>query len=1192
MHLTLLLLSLLSSVLQSWNTSNLSVDEGLSSTSVTKIIQSSDGYIYFGTQLGVDRYDGRQIIPISIPEANPDLLSIRDLCEDYRGRIWILSDAGICRLNAGEYTASLQSHLGAKVPKRMVGAADGEYIYFVCRDSTMLRLDVRTEIVRQLAEGVKFMCSDLKDRIFYTDIHGDLNLSCISKGDTHHIKISNPRKMQSHGVPSLAGDQPDWSKAIRLRISGDDLFVIFPKFTIIIDLVNYSATYKDFPRMYDVVSPPSRSESYIAAEGIAVMDRNHNEIAAFRNDGTNFIQDNFTNTACVDREGGIWIGTRNTGVYHLSDNFSGLEVIDFYQHLGIKGAYTKGFAWNGDGTICISTVSAGTLSFKRPQILRRTNFAPVQTGKPQTTDEGLKYSLVRENLIRESDGHRETVKTPSQRNIAILLGKDQKTLWVASATAGLWKMRMEDETFEKVEIFKDREGYSVTGITFDSKGYLWGVADRGIFRIGINDGSVRILSEYDGFPTSGFSGAISSLEDGRIYVGMLNGFLSFKPGLISDRFKPNRILFTHFQRLGTGKVESFPIKPVLEESITLPYESNSFSLGVSDLSFATPAVSALQYRVNGLSDHWVDVSDGRITIVNLPHGKYELEVRHNPNYPVNGSLTSLKIKILRHPLASILAFVIYTILIMAIVTLSVLFVKKKDREKAMIENERRAAKSEKELYTSKVNFLSEIASGIGTPLTLIKAISDSLGTKLSRSADASLSSEVEVMSRNIDTISSMVGDFARIGHGEDAEEQLNLIECDIIEVVNNVYRRFALAARTKGLTSEIDVPGDHISASIDKSMFEKIISNLLSNAVRYSSSKFRLSLEFSSSAITVIEENDGRPVPLQLREKIFEPFYQIGIPGGQNSSLSGLGLHIARRLAEEMEGSLSMDDDTSTNRFILTVPVRHIDNIISSIASDSIQKPTVKPLVMIAENNSDLLRHLGSQFERVFSVALFKDGKSAIEYLRSGNNRIPDMLISDIFLPEVNGMDLCREIKSSARTCHIPVILTSSDDSGSTQTLSDNCGADMLLVKPFTMERIFSAINNLLEGRRRLKEHYRLASFDHVPTSAGSRLVKDLDEYLSRNIDRDSLAVEEIAAAVNMSPSSLQKKLKSVVGVGPIEYLNDFRMNRAAQMLENDSISILDISMATGYGSQTYFTKVFKKHFGITPREYRSKIIK
>jgi len=1182
-----------SAITNNWNISQLSVHDGLSSTYVTKIIQCSDGYLYFGTQLGVNRYDGRSIISISLPETNPDLLSIRDLGEDCFERIWILSDAGICRLNSGEFFATEQHYLNNDVPIRMVGAGNGEFFYFVLKDSSLHRINVRTDKEEQLCSGVKFLCSDMADRIYYSDTAGYLNVSRVSTLTTDRIIVANPEEIIDAGIPALHNGQPDWSHALRLRTTEKYLFLDMATHTVIINLENNVASIKNYQRLYDATSLPN-GEIFVAAKGISVIDSNLVERHVFLNDGEGVLKDNFTNTTCLDREGGIWIGTRYQGVYHFSNNYSELSIVDFYRTVGVTEAYTSHFNINKNGTIEIGTTNAGTISFNpESNEFRHMPRQKIKRSSTLVLDDGTVYSLKKEKLeVRKGDKSR-IVNTPSNRNIFSLADKDKEFLWVASATAGLWKMKIQDETFEKIDIFNDISGYSVKGIDFAPNGYLWGVTDRGVFRLDTHDNTVRIFSKMDGFPTGGYTGAISISPDGIIYIGLLNGFLSFNPNLVAKKFSANRILFTDFQRLGSKNAESFPKEPVHSSSLDLPYESNSFSLGVSDMSFAMPAVSALQYRIPEISNTWAAVTEGRIVIANLSAGKYHLEVRQDPNYPENGSQTVLGITIHPHPLLSFWAFLLYAVLIAGAICLSVMLVKKKERDRAIVENERKAAKNAKDLYDSKVGFLSNVVHSIGTPLTIAKSISSSLQSRFSSSPDLSLTSDIQFISRSIENISSIINDFAGISTLDGVSIRKNLVECNINDIVKSVFRRFSLAARQKGLSFELKMPTSHISSSVDKIMLEKILSCIMSNAVKYSAKRFSVLMRVYNNTIEIIEENDGNIIPVNLREKIFEPFFQLSTYSNQNNTISGFGLHISRTLAQEMGGTLKMDEDSSVNRFILSLPIKHLSDIFSESVKKSIDKPTSKPLLLIADSNSDLVSYLNNQVEDIFFVVSFIDGKSALNFVQSEEKRFPDIIISNVFLPEINGFELCRQIKSNSQSCHIPVILISSDNEGS-QSISDKCGADLLLIKPFTIERLLSSIHNLLEGRKRLKEHYRRSVFVHsdkVASSSRSILVSELDQFLSDNIQSVNLGVEDMASAVNMSSSNLQKKLKSIVNMSPIEYLTYFRMNRATTLLENDNLSIQEISTATGYDSQTYFTKVFKKHYGMGPREYRKKII-
>lgn len=773
-------------------------------------------------------------------------------------------------------------------------------------------------------------------------------------------------------------------------------------------------------------------------------------------------------------------------------------------------------------------------------------------------------------------------------------------IWIGSQDDGLQHL---DPIRGVCRTFNEFDGipfHHINDIAIDSTGCLWALASGKLIAFDPKRENAAFYTSEDGLPRGETElSCVRTGQDGRLWVGGHRGLQSFDPVRFRTmKTRSGRIVFTGFTVRSTRPSRSHrDFIPGIDRlsSLHLAYSENSFILGVSQADYDIPCRSRLEYRILPQDSLWRHVRDGSVTVSSLPHGTHYLQFRLLGR---DGSLADAKRQLEIHvavpPAASAPAILAYVLLLALVLFLtfreSARRARRKAQEQAFLENEKKEAESQKQLYASKVTFLTSLAHEIRTPLALVKAPIETLEEKLGHYADRSVGENLEIVSRNADKLSQLLNELLDFRRIENGSITLNPSEYDIGTLIQSVFARFKLAARLRHIEMKLQLPQTPLTASVDKNAFDNIVGNLLSNAIKYGQSHILLSLEVEDACFRVVLENDGTPVPAEKRESIFRPFERF-VPEHTAITGTGIGMFVSRNLTELHGGSLRMDEDLKTNRFIATFPIRHL----ASEKEEESPLPDVrisnKPYsLLIVEDNEEMRSFISRQFESQFTVLTAADGLEALEQVSRNNLITPDCIISDIMMPNMDGLELCRKIKENPTTCHIPVILLTGRAEDSSKLLGLEYGADAYLVKPFSSSELITQVRNLLKNRERLKEKYSSGNLSDLSPadSPDTAFLRDLQDYVEKHISDDSLSVEVLASIACMSESNLFKKMKKLLGVGPNEYILVIRLQSSQNLLRNTALPISEIASRCGFSSPSYFASCFKSRFGITAKEYRN----
>ncbi len=426
--------------------------------------------------------------------------------------------------------------------------------------------------------------------------------------------------------------------------------------------------------------------------------------------------------------------------------------------------------------------------------------------------------------------------------------------------------------------------------------------------------------------------------------------------------------------------------------------------------------------------------------------------------------------------------------------------------------------------------------------------------------------------------------------------------CDISQLIKDTYIRFDPAAKQNDLTFKIGLPEQNFNAAVDKEALTKILSNLFNNAVKYAKSYIHVSLhaptDEQNDFFSITVSNDGLPIPVEMKEKIFEPFVQIkNVSNGQTKTGTGIGLPLARSLTELHRGKLYLKDSDDIC-FCIELPIKQEKTIL--LQKTEIEKPVNTPTVirqhqtdiciLVVEDDPEMQSFISSQLGNAYSVMNASNGKEALKIL--SENTI-SLVVSDVMMPEMNGFELCRTLKTNIEYSHIPIILLTAKATIQSKIEGIELGADDYIEKPFSTEYLLARIANLLSNQEKLRQAFTSSPFVNAQTialtKADEAFLEKLTEVIKSNISEPEFNVDILAEKMNMSRSSLHRKIKGIAQITPNEFIQLERLKMAAQLIQSQEYKINEVCYIVGFNSSSYFAKCFQKQFGVLPKDFGNK---
>lgn len=934
-----------------------------------------------------------------------------------------------------------------------------------------------------------------------------------------------------------------------------------------------------------------------------------------------------------DKHGGFWVGTFNDGLWWTNK----------FDRNGIPLTPTKimdGSIYDikFDSThVWVASYFSGLHKIELKSTYDSTSSASITTPHKLSTPYLRTLFLDSRNQIwlgthngiflgkQNSDEFTEIICGPAEKesqpanHVYCIFEDKQHAIW-AGTSWGLFQFNPQQNTFNSFEFDKTFSVNEVYGINEDDQGKLWLSTDNGLVQFNPDNGFTRQFTEEDGLQANQFNpGAVFKSQQGTMYFGGTNGISIFDPNNIKTNTEvPQPIvvgILINNELQHPSSSESILKESILStQEISLNHNQNSITFQFVANNFLSPKKNLFSYRLLNYNNEWNTGSFRSASFTKIPPGNYQFELKAANNDGVWNNTPTVIMVHVNHPWwQKWYAFLAY----ITIGIFAAYYFHKEKRTKQELLNriylEKIKSQHDTELNNSKLSFFTNISHEIKTPLSLITSPLEHLINL--KKEDPELIDLLKVIERNTIRLKHMLHQIIDITCIE-ANQLMSVKRTHKTDaILKEVLEYFILEAKEREIELSCCTNGGSFETMLDLDKIEKVFFNLLTNAFKYVNDGGSIQVSMcltqqkgepligKSSDQKMIEIsifNSNSFIPENAFKAVFQRFFQLQTYKKQGT---GIGLHMVKEYVLLHNGQIDIKSiqDVGTT-FIIRLPkttnskeqstktTALINSTLSTTVDNKntleVTKINNNPIILIVDDNSDLRLLLRKILSHKYSIATASNGKAALEQLGIIH---PDLVISDVLMPEMDGIELCRHIKTKPDTMHIPVILLTALDGEESQISGYETGADSYLTKPFSEKLLLSQIQNLLDKRKKTQETLLLSSSMNEALALGNAhlgFLGQVEAIVVKNLLDPGFSVEALADKLKISRTSLHRKLKHQTGQSTTEFIRYIRLKSAVKMLKTENYTLSEIAYNTGFGSPSYFSTTFKKQFGITPKEY------
>lgn len=727
-------------------------------------------------------------------------------------------------------------------------------------------------------------------------------------------------------------------------------------------------------------------------------------------------------------------------------------------------------------------------------------------------------------------------------------------------------------------------GLRIYSLKKDAKGNLWMSTAQGIWCYDSKAKSFFSFEKGNGLLTKEYlAGVVGSTSDGVICYGNSEGLTYFRPSQVKNYDEKTSAIYL------SGVLLDGKMAPFIGDNLSVPSDFKSIVLNFSLLDYQSVGNIVFQYRING--GKWISnaAGDNSFNFTGLSYGHYRIEVRTycNGKYSIYNKV--IKLNVLAPWYLTVWAKLIYLSLVlgfMAAVIFIYLHKKKRDLEEA------------------KMQFLINATHDIRSPLTLIMEPLKKLKERLGNAEE--YHEDIDTMDRNAQRLLTLVNQILDKRRLDKHQMNLSCRETNLVEFSRGLVSLFTYNANLRGINIRLEMPETPVNAWIDRNKLDKAIANLLSNAFKYTPNGgeiiFRIEKQDKKVLLYVIDSGKGLGKNDDAKT-LFERFYQGKNSADMHLGGSGIGLNLCRSIVRLHGGDVyahNREDGKSGACFIIELPLgkEHLKNnqiCLDNVGTKKKQQrgaASRNSKILLVDDDIEICRYLKSELSDWYRFVICNNGKEALKQLLSGDF---DLVVSDVVMPEMDGITLLRNIKGNANISHVPVIMLTSKSEISDRLEGIKLGADAYLAKPFSLEELHLTIDNLIDNVRRLKGKFTgaLKQDDKVEKvevkGYDEELMERIMKVVNENLSDSDFNVEKMCDEVGVSRTQLHRKLKEMTGVPTSEFLRNIRLNEAARLIREHKINITQVSYMVGFANNSHFSTAFKKYFGMSPTEYAAR---
>lgn len=957
--------------------------------------------------------------------------------------------------------------------------------------------------------------------------------------------------------------------------------------------------------------------------GLDLLDPQKGKIRHFEHEGKNSLSNNYLLSIYQQSPDSVWVGTYQGGL-NLLNPYSGI-CKHYLQGSTEDGSDVRVIFKAKNGVLWVGTNRGGLFRYMR----KNDRFEFVKSlGKIDIRDiaedeNGVLWLATYGSGIISYDPFTQRDQNYQQSSMtgfnsdvvfSILILPDGDIL-AGTRYAGL--IRFDPETRD-LKDFTEADGLSnntINSLVRENESYVWMGSYNGLNRYNIETGEILNISALDNIQEGEFNiGAAEINSDGLLFFGGNNGLNIFNPKDFKSEEKNLSIVFEGIKVLNKEvEVGGTEDKKILDETlfyqdqIKLNYYQNSFSIDFAALKYPETRNINYSYKLENYNDFWIDnKNSSTANFTSVPPGEYQFVVKTNLGLDHQVS-RKLKVVIVPPFWKTWPAYFLYAVVFSLLIWISSTYYLERLKLKNSLLFEKKQRVLEHDLNEERFRFFTAFSHELKTPLTLIMAPVENL---LSKNLQKDNRKDLVFIHRNAQNLFKSINKLLEFRKAEEGLSELKKEPVDVPAKIRKIIKNYIPLAKEKQIQIEFSGPMEPLIFMVDIEKLEVIINNLLANAIKYSDKKGKVGINFSHydrEGIRIEVQDSGPGIKAEDISHIFDWYYRSDAT--IKKSGTGIGLALSKRFSELHGGSIEVSSKEGKGTlFIVKIPGKVANLNLEGVnlaeentpqytldylkdQSASIKSKSERGLILIIDDNDEILQFLKGIFQADYDLIFAMDGTEGV---KKAKKYVPDLIISDVMMPEKSGLDLCFELKNQMTTSHIPIILLTAKTAIESINIGYEEGADDYITKPFHPLLLRTRVKNLLESRAKLKDYFIKNSEDKIEENNSRKMIekeksflRGLNEIILAHIRKNKDNVEEIAHAAGMSRTSLYRKLKAITGLSINEYIRNFKLDRAANLIKEEAYSVSQAAYEVGFNDLKYFRKVFKEKYGDSPSMFK-----
>ena len=1111
----------------------------------------------------------------------------------WNGQIWMAGRRKMCIFDtvsqAFKRMPSIVTERLANEEIELMAEVDSSSVLFKTSSGLMCLYDIRSDDIQDITPETLDLPQEFNVKILHKDTSGNLwlgsddrgiNYIRTREGDFSHTGLSR-RILENKSIVSVSSDPEGDLWMFTLR---DGLYRMDHNNGDVVR-VEIAGDFRTDGTDVLQSNPPL---VFVSSKGDLWLSF-PNQQRVFRGcyqDGKVYLKDEYPafypRVAAEDAEGGIWFGTRDEYLVYVAPQSSKALRIQIYP---VETTFINSILPLGEELL--------VLAYDEPIMLLDIHTLTAHRLEMNDLD----------NAVNMTGGlfHPTVAQLDSAGNI-----------WIGTRFNGLLKYNPEDRSLVRImDISSD-----VSSIEITADGQIWvSAAD------GLAYGSTSSTRFSKFIPQMGkgnntfYERSSEKLSDGRLVFGGVGGITIVDPDDITPAYATPLV----FEDIKVHNIIVAPGTKIIEKSLSLkpnvelPHHDNTFSISFSVPDFSNSRSAQYQYKLDGYDRDWVELGTNReVFFSNIPAGKYVLRIRHYLSSGIMMGEEQLNITIHKPALLSDWAICLYILLFVLIAWQIIRTRNQFVKQRTAVRDAEQAKEQERRLSMMNMAFFANVSHEFRTPLTMISGpVSQLSGSKHLSREEKDL---VSIMGRNINRMMSLVNQLLDVSKLEKTTIALKVRNIDIVSVLKKSMESFRYNAKSFGLTMVDSGMENPMMVWCDEDKIQKIMSNLISNAIKFTKSGGVISIaldrvkEGEEPYILISVTDTGEGIPEDKLEKVFERFYQLGNQTTKSYGFgTGIGLFYARTLANIHHGSLTAGNRTDGHGAVFTLlipadPQRYPENErvydtpppTAEISTEELPSAEgdcsgeeMLPSILLVDDDPDVLDYLKILFSGSYRVIT---ATSASEAWQKAQNQIPDIVLSDVAMPDKSGYDFCQEFKSDLQLSHVPFILVTAMGSIDNQVTGLNLGADAYVTKPFDPSYLKAMVKSLLDNRKRVQQ--MMGQVTDTSDVEGALSVRDkafMDQVyalMEHELSNEEMDISTLCDILHISRTKLYYKIKALTGMTPSGFFLQYKLNRAAKMLREGELNVTEIAIKTGFSTLPSFSKAFKKQYGVSPSKY------